>query len=48
MKQRNFTIYPGKLGNRTTFRIANIGAIDLADMAAFVALLRQFISEAKE
>jgi 2-aminoethylphosphonate-pyruvate transaminase len=43
MKQQNFTIYPGKLGSQTTFRIANIGAIDVADMAEFVRLLKQFM-----
>lgn len=47
MKQRNFTIYPGKLGNQTTFRIANIGAIGVADMAEFVRLLKQFMAAAR-
>jgi 2-aminoethylphosphonate-pyruvate transaminase len=38
-----FTIYPGKLSGANTFRIANIGDIKPAEMAAFVAVLEKYI-----
>lgn len=40
---RGFTIYPGKLENVNTFRIANIGDITYRDIEAFLALLEQYL-----
>jgi 2-aminoethylphosphonate-pyruvate transaminase len=41
---RGFTIYPGKLANCNTFRIANIGDITHKDIAAFLTLLEQYLA----
>lgn len=41
--RRGYTIYPGKLPGFHTFRIANMGAIDSADIKVFVALLGQYL-----
>ncbi len=43
MFARGITIYPGKLSGRETFRIANIGAIDLHDIEQFLAHLDAFL-----
>lgn len=43
--ERGFTIYPGKVEEFNTFRIANIGAIDKQDMADFVALLKAYLQQ---
>jgi 2-aminoethylphosphonate-pyruvate transaminase len=40
---RGFTIYPGKLSDANTFRIANIGDIKPSEMADFVVLLENYI-----
>jgi len=37
--ERGFTIYPGKIHNNNTFRIANMGSIDHKDMEAFLEAL---------
>lgn len=42
-KQYAFTIYPGKLGNINTFRIANIGNIQPFEMKAFTVKLREYM-----
>ena len=39
----SFTIYPGKLGNIDTFRIANIGNIQPEEMRAFTIKLKQYM-----
>lgn len=39
-----FTIYPGKVAEFDTFRIANIGEIDSKDMAEFVRLLKGYLA----
>ncbi len=39
---RGFTIYPGKLGIRRTFRVANIGDISGDDMKDFLSVLRNY------
>ena len=39
---RGFTIYPGKVGDLKTFRVANIGAIDHRDIRRFLALLERY------
>jgi 2-aminoethylphosphonate aminotransferase len=41
---RDITIYPGKLGNRNTFRIANIGALEPADLERFVRVLGEYLA----
>ncbi len=41
---RGFTIYPGKIGEQKTFRIANIGAIDKQDIEAFLACLEEYLT----
>jgi 2-aminoethylphosphonate-pyruvate transaminase len=38
-----FTIYPGKVDDFNTFRIANIGDIDYKDMRNFIKLLEKFL-----
>lgn len=42
--ERGFTIYPGKVSSYSTFRVANIGAIDKSDMAAFLDVLEEYLS----
>lgn len=44
-KQHQFTIYPGKLGNINTFRIANIGDIQPCEMKAFCVKLEEFMKD---
>lgn len=40
-----FTIYPGKLGNINTFRIANIGDIQVEEMVEFTHFMRKFFAK---
>lgn len=40
---RGITLYPGKLPGTDTFRVANIGALTPADLAAFVAAVEEFL-----
>ncbi len=42
-RSHGFTIYPGKLGNINTFRIANMGDIQPDEMARFVLVLRDYM-----
>lgn len=42
-RERGFTIYPGKLGNIDTFRIANMGDIRPSEMEKFVGILREYM-----
>jgi 2-aminoethylphosphonate-pyruvate transaminase len=42
-KSFNFTIYPGKLGNIDTFRIANMGDIKPEEMERFTKVLRDYM-----
>lgn len=39
-----FTIYPGKVGQIECFRLANIGQIDVADIAAFLQEVRRYLT----
>jgi 2-aminoethylphosphonate aminotransferase len=41
--ERGFTIYPGKVSDINTFRIANIGAIDYRDVEKFLAALEDYL-----
>jgi 2-aminoethylphosphonate aminotransferase len=42
---KGFTIYPGKIGDRKTFRLANMGAIDHQDIEMFLVALRETLRE---
>ena len=42
-RSHGFTIYPGKLGNINTFRIANMGDIRPAEMERFIQILRDYM-----
>ncbi|MDR0375554.1 MAG: 2-aminoethylphosphonate--pyruvate transaminase [Treponema sp.] len=42
-REAGFTIYPGKLSDAATFRIANIGDIRPEEMSRFAMLLEQYI-----
>jgi SAM-dependent methyltransferase len=42
-KEYGWTIYPGKLGNINTFRIANIGDIQPYEMEGFVKILGEYL-----
>ena len=42
-KSFGFTIYPGKLGNIDTFRIANMGDIKPEEMRQFTCILRDYM-----
>lgn len=42
-RKEGFTIYPGKLGNIDTFRIANMGDIRPGEMERFVVVLRRYM-----
>ena len=42
-KSFGFTIYPGKLGNIDTFRIANMGDIKPEEMTHFTCVLRDYM-----
>ena len=44
-REIGFTIYPGKLGNVNTFRIANIGDIQPHEMERFVVFMKQYFNE---
>ena len=43
-KSFGFTIYPGKLGNIDTFRIANMGDIQESEMVHFTCVLRDYMN----
>jgi 2-aminoethylphosphonate-pyruvate transaminase len=39
-----FTIYPGKVADFNTFRVANIGEIDYNDMNEFIKLFKEYLN----
>jgi len=41
-KSKGFTIYPGKLSNADTFRIANLGDIQPEEMATFTEIMKEY------
>ena len=43
--QNGFTIYPGKVNNSNTFRIANIGDIRPADIELFLRFLETYLND---
>ena len=42
-REQGFTIYPGKLSDANTFRIANIGDIQVKEMIAFTEILETYM-----
>lgn len=42
---RGFTIYPGKILSKNTFRIANIGQIYPENMIKFIEILEEYVSQ---
>lgn len=42
---KGFTIYPGKGAQRDTFRLANMGDVEVSDMLAFVTAMRDTLSQ---
>ena len=45
LRKRGFTIYPGTIGSKNTFRLGNIGAIDHTDIEAFLTALRKIMRQ---
>lgn len=45
LRERGFTIYPGKVGHRRTFRLAVMGAIYPSDIRDFLAALGEYCRE---
>lgn len=45
--QRGFTIYPGKIGTKNTFRLANMGDINSKDISNFLITLARYLSTIK-
>jgi 2-aminoethylphosphonate aminotransferase len=43
--QKGFTIYPGKVGKKETFRLANMGAIDSQDINNFLKTLKEILKK---
>lgn len=43
--EQGFTIYPGKLGSRNTFRVANIGDITKDDIEQFLVKLKDYFEK---
>lgn len=44
---KGFTIYPGKIGNKNTFRLANMGEIDTKDIKQFLKVLATYLESIK-
>jgi len=42
--EKGFTIYPGKIGETKSFRVANMGAIDNGDIDAFFVACKEALS----
>ena len=43
--QRGFTIYPGKIGERKSFRISNIGQLSVDDLKSFLEHMQNYLTE---
>ena len=43
LKKRGFVIYPGKLSDRDTFRIGNIGDIKLGDIERLISIAEEYV-----
>lgn len=48
IKERGYAIYPGKLTDRDTFRIGNIGEIYAEDIHKLIQIISDFLAEKKE
>lgn len=48
IKERGYAIYPGKLTDRDTFRIGNIGEIYAEDIEKLIEIIGNFLAEQKE
>ncbi len=44
---RGFTIYPGKLGDKKTFRLSVLGAVNEKDIARFLVVLKNVLAKMK-
>lgn len=45
LKEHGYVIYPGKLTDRDTFRIGNIGEIYADDAEKILALFKEYVTE---
>ncbi len=45
MREFGFTIYPGKIGTLPTFRIANIGDVQVEDISRFLEIMERYLKE---
>lgn len=45
---RGFTIYPGKIGNKNTFRLANMGEITVKDIRKFLKALAAYLKSIRQ
>ena len=45
--EKGFTVYPGKVADFNTFRVANIGEIDYKDMKEFLKLFKGYLDSVK-
>ena len=43
--QRGITIYPGKIGDKKTFRISNIGQLNQGDLNLFLQYMEDYLNE---
>jgi len=43
--ERGFTVYPGKIGKKGTFRLANMGAINYKDIESFLKAMKEVLGE---
>ena len=43
--ERGYTIYPGKISEKDTFRLANIGQIDSTDIEGFLAVMKDYLED---
>ena len=42
--ERGFTIYPGKIGDRKSFRISNIGQLSVEDLESFLGQMNEYLT----
>ena len=42
---KNYTIYPGKVGTKKTFRLANMGAINSEDISKFLIEFKRILNK---
>jgi len=44
LKEKGFVIYPGKLLDKNTFRVGNIGNIDIEDIIKFIRAVKEVLN----